>query len=95
LKRCLLNLLEWDARQRGVDPWYDGRFLEQWAPPFVVAMLPDLFARYDAKDIWRATKATLGAIEETVKHVFERLIFSFPQRERDRVHLWLDAIVID
>ena len=59
LKRLVLRALEWEARGRGVDHWYGGRFVEQWGDPAAVEALARTFAHFDADDLRRALEATM------------------------------------
>jgi aminoglycoside 6-adenylyltransferase len=76
MKGLLLRMVEWHARAItgwALDVRHNGRFLEQWASPSVVAELPQVFARYDEDDIWRALFATSALFrriaEETARHL--------------------------
>ena len=59
LKRLLLRALEWEARSRGVDHWYGGRFVEQWGDPAAVEALAETYAHFDPDDVRRALEATM------------------------------------
>ena len=62
LKHLLQQMLEWHAHaQKGekYDTWLRGRFLEEWADPRAVQVLPYTFAHYDADDIAHALIATM------------------------------------
>jgi len=64
MKKLLLRMVEWHARAtRGwdYDTWYEGRFLERWADPKVVAELTNTFARYDAEEVAYALLYTIEA----------------------------------
>ncbi len=62
MRPALLTMLAWQAQAtQGLahDTWYDGRFLETWADPRAIAVLPTTFARYDVADMRRALLALL------------------------------------
>jgi aminoglycoside 6-adenylyltransferase len=46
----LMQMIEWHARAHRsaeIDTWYDGRFIDEWADPRVVAALRDIYADDD------------------------------------------------
>ena len=57
MKRLLLRMMEWHARTVhgwSYDTWFEGRFLEKWAEPEILAELAKTFAHYDKSDIKNA-----------------------------------------
>ncbi|MFC4553392.1 aminoglycoside 6-adenylyltransferase, partial [Halorussus sp. GCM10023401] len=75
LKReCLLPMLGWHTRARhGREPWYEGRFLEEWADDRALADLRGTFADYDAEDCWRALFETTDCFEWVADEVADEL----------------------
>jgi aminoglycoside 6-adenylyltransferase len=65
LKTLLVRLLGWHARaaEPGLDTWHRGRFLERWADPAALAVLPGTYASYDPVDVGRALRATADLFE--------------------------------
>ena len=59
LKHLLRIMLEWEAAAEERDPWFRGRFFEEWADPDTVAGLRSAFARYDAPEVWTALARTM------------------------------------
>jgi aminoglycoside 6-adenylyltransferase len=59
MKELLRRLLEWEAATAGRDPWFRGRFFEEWADPVLLQDLRTAFARYDEDEIWAALAATM------------------------------------
>jgi aminoglycoside 6-adenylyltransferase len=72
MKGLLRQVLEWDAALDGRDPWFRGRFLEEWADPAVLARLPQAFAAYDEADVWRALTVTMDLFADVARRVAER-----------------------
>src|SRR5687767_359129 len=63
MKRLLLNMIEWHAHATGKgtsDTWFNGRFLEEWADPRVLAELKNTFALYESADVKRGLLATMN-----------------------------------
>jgi aminoglycoside 6-adenylyltransferase len=77
----LRRMIEWHARATrgpGVDTWMRGRFLEEWADPKAAAALPEVFARYDTEDVWRALRATMKLFHTLAEETAEAWSFSYP-----------------
>lgn len=87
LKRLLLRALEWEARSRGVDHWYGGRFVEDWADPTAVEALAETFAHFDPADVRRALEATMDLYAKLCANAggYPREAESFARAEVDRV----------
>lgn len=64
MKDRLRQVLEWDAAAAGRDPWFRGRFFEEWADPAILRGLRAAFARYDEDEIWAALAATMDLFGE-------------------------------
>lgn len=75
LKSLLAELIAWDARagDRQLDTWHGGRFLERWADDRVLDDLRQVDARYDARDVARALRATVDLFERVELRCAERL----------------------
>ncbi len=87
LKRLLLLALEWEARTRGVDHWYGGRFVERWGDLEAVSALGGTIAQYDAGDIRRALHATMDLYGQLCSDVggYPREAERFARAEVERV----------
>ncbi len=95
LKGRLLEMLEWHARAAynpERDTWYGGRFLEEWADPRAMEMLPTTFAAYDASDIQRALFATLDLFRWLAIETAERLGDAYPKLTDWLVTQWLESL---
>lgn len=67
LKDHLRRVLEWQAAAEGRDPWFRGRFLDEWADPDVVAGLRKAIARYDAEEVWASLQVTMDLFAQTAR----------------------------
>ncbi len=77
LKEHLRQLLEWEAAAAGRDPWFRGRFFEEWADPEVLAGMGQAFARYDEAEVWAALATTMDLFGEVGLRTAERLGFEY------------------
>jgi aminoglycoside 6-adenylyltransferase len=64
MKELLRRALEWEAVAAGRDPWFRGRFLEEWADPAALRGLRTAFARYDEDEVWAALAVTMDLFGE-------------------------------
>lgn len=81
MKLLLLRMLEWHSRStHGWDynTWKNGRYLEEWADPRVVADLRSAFARYTREDIQQALDATLTIYRRVARETAHNLNYSYP-----------------
>ena len=81
LKGLLLQMLEWQAHarpRRRPDTWHRGRFLERWADPEALRLLPAAFARYEAEDVVRALQATMRLFHRVSVDTAVRLGYAYP-----------------
>jgi aminoglycoside 6-adenylyltransferase len=78
-KNQLLRLIEWHAQAKGRrDTWHKGRFLERWADPMVLHLLPATFASYTVDDVQRALLANLRFYERLGREVANAFGYDFP-----------------
>ena len=88
MKRLLLQMTEWYTRAtQGCerDVWYDGRFIEQWAAPWVVKELTKVIAYYDSDDVWRALKANMELFQQLATKTAECWQYPYPVNEVEKV----------
>jgi aminoglycoside 6-adenylyltransferase len=85
MKRLLLTIIEWRARAGAGagEPWIEGRFLERWAEPEVLAALRDAFARYDPTELAAALRATMDLFRTQATDLAVRLELPYPARADD------------
>ena len=84
----LLQMIEWQAHAtRGVayDTWHQGRFLEEWADPWVLAELRGALAHYDTEDTWRALTASMDLYRRLSHEVAAKLGYSVWAAADERV----------
>lgn len=81
LKGLLLRMLEWHtwARDPKANTWMNGRYLEEWADPQIVTMLPEVFAHYDEADVWRALRATMVLFEHVSRQTAAALRYGYSE----------------
>jgi aminoglycoside 6-adenylyltransferase len=94
MKRLLLRMIEWHARALegwDYDVWFQGRFLEQWAPPRVVGALRCAFAQYHEADVWRALLATMDMFHCLAIEVAKGLSYPYPAAAEGHVTAWVAA----
>jgi aminoglycoside 6-adenylyltransferase len=77
MKELLRRLLEWDAAAAGRDPWFRGRFFEEWAAPVSLEGLRTAFARYDEDEVWAALAATMDIFGDASRRTAAALGMSF------------------
>lgn len=84
LKGLLQEVLGWDAAAHGRDPWFRGRFLEQWADPAVVRGLERAFAHYDEDDIWDALAVTMDLFSRVAHPLAATLALPYAELAEER-----------
>jgi aminoglycoside 6-adenylyltransferase len=92
LMELLLQMIEWHTQVTS-DRWSPvfehGRFLEEWAPPFVIERLRGAFPRYDPADIWRARLASLDLFRLLAVETGARLGYAYPTKLEETVMTWV------
>lgn len=97
IREHLLWLMEEHTRQSTigeVDTWYDGRFVEQWSASSVKGTLPDLFAKYDPKDMVRALRAILSVSHLMALDIAQYNDILYPTAGQKATLDWLDSVAI-
>ncbi len=84
LKELLRIVLEWDAAAGGRDPWFRGRFLEQWGDPATVRGLSSAFARYDEDELWSALEVTMDLFSRLARRLVDTIALPYPADAEDR-----------
>jgi aminoglycoside 6-adenylyltransferase len=90
--KCLLPMIEWHTRAtRGwtYDTWHGGRFLEQWAPPYILEGLQDAFAYYDKGDVKRALLSTMELFRRVSVETAEKIGYSYPTVLDRQISEWV------
>jgi aminoglycoside 6-adenylyltransferase len=78
LKELLRRVLEWHAAAEGRDPWFRGRYFEEWADPTTVAGLRTAFAHYGEDEVWEALIATMDLFGDIGRRTATALGVSYP-----------------
>jgi aminoglycoside 6-adenylyltransferase len=92
MKRILLQMMEWYTQAtQGCerDVWFDGRFIEQWASPWVVKEVPKVIAHYDDDDVWRALKASMELFQQLASKTAEHWQYPYPVYQVEKVIEWV------
>ncbi len=92
MKRLLLQMMEWytqAAQNCERDVWFDGRFIEQWASPWVVQELPKVVAHYDSEDVWRALMASMELFQHLACETAEHWHYTYPVNQAEKVIEWV------
>lgn len=94
LRELLLQMIEWHAWSMhglGYETWSDGRFLEEWADPRVLAHLPDAFAQYRASPMERGLVETADLFAWLSEETAENLGFDHSPELAQTVGRWMTA----
>ena len=91
LRPQLLKLIEWHANGR--DTWYDGRFIDSWADPRVLAALPQTFASCDRESLRSALKALLALFWLLGEETAERFGYSYPASAHHKIAELIDSVL--
>lgn len=92
MKLSLLRLTEWHAKATAgwnLNTWAQGRFLERWADPRVLAALGGAFAHYEVEDVWRALFATMELFRWLARETADKLGLSHPTFAEKRASEWV------
>ena len=83
MKWRLMRMIEWSTRAKNgweYDTWHDGRFLERWADPQVIAELPATYAAYELDDLWRGLIASMDLFQRLALETSQSLGYPYPHR---------------
>ncbi len=92
LRPCLLKLMEWHAHGR--DTWYNGRFIERWADPRVLAALPQTFALYNRESLLMALRSLLELFRLLGEETATRFNFTYPVEMHRKITNLIDSLSI-
>lgn len=96
MQGSLLTLIEWHAgprRETGGAAWYYGRFLEEWADPRILAVLPAAHTANTLPGIRRSVIASLDLLAWLGPETAHRLDLVYPYEAVERVDPWLRKIL--
>jgi aminoglycoside 6-adenylyltransferase len=92
MKELLRRLLEWEAATAGRDPWFRGRFFEEWADPVSLEGLRTAFARYDEDEVWAALAATMNIFGDVSRRTAARLGVPCPPTAEEHARALVDQL---
>ncbi|ASZ12171.1 aminoglycoside 6-adenylyltransferase [Chitinophaga pendula] len=78
MKKELLYIIEMYTKSiqgEAFETWHKGRYIEQWAAPFITAQLPGVYGRYEEEDAWKS----LMAMIELFSELSHSLITQYPE----------------
>lgn len=92
LRPALLTMIAWQAQalfgpER--DTWYNGRFLEEWADPRVLAALPTTCGGCTPDEMWRSLFGTLILFRWLAEETAVQWQYGFPDKAADQVMAWI------
>ncbi len=92
MKQLLLRMVEWHTqvtRSGQVDIWFNGRFIEQWAPEPVLRELKKVCSHYEEEEVWKALRATMDLFHRVAQETAERLQYTYPTRHAEKAVHWV------
>lgn len=92
MKELLRRALEWEAVAAGRDPWFRGRFFEEWADPEILRGLRTAFARYDEAEVWAALAVTMDLFGEVSRRMAAALGAPTPAAAEEHARALVDQL---
>ncbi|HVL25023.1 MAG TPA: aminoglycoside 6-adenylyltransferase [Thermomicrobiales bacterium] len=93
-RRLLLSLVRWHAEKNG-PIWHGTRYLEEWVDPATRDALAATWARHDAADVARATRAMMDLFSRLAAGVAAHHGLTVPPGAEPAARAWWDAITRD
>lgn len=97
LRQQLLRILEWHAKAgngEACDTWYDGRFLDEWVEPQVLALLPGIFAPFDEAGTRRAILAFMTLMDKLGRQTAEKWSYPYPIENQTHILDWIKVLLL-
>ncbi len=93
----LLRLIEWQAQsaQPGVDTWYGGRFMTEWADARAIAALPGVFPQFERASLKAALLALLDLTGWLGAETAADFGFPFSTDLHDRIAALVETILAE
>lgn len=94
LRQLIVDMMAWHARAKkgpGLDTWHDGRYMEEWAYPWVVERLPALFVPFEIAASARALGEMIGLFTRMVEETAVQRQYPLPVGYQDRVRDWIES----
>jgi aminoglycoside 6-adenylyltransferase len=92
MRDLLLQMIEWHAWSMhgvGYETWNDGRFLEEWADPRVLAHLPDALPSYNRASVQRGLIETADLFAWLSEETAENFGLSYSPGLAETVRRWI------
>ena len=89
MKALVVQVLQWQAVASGIDAYWGGRHIEQWASARAMADLASAFASFDAESVQQALFATLDAFRLVAIQTASRLGLEYAETADRRVTVWV------
>jgi aminoglycoside 6-adenylyltransferase len=93
LRPCLLTLIEWHAHGR--DTWYNGRFMQQWADPRILEVLPQAFPSFDRESLIISLRAALGLFRLLGEETAARWGYTYPTAAHTKIATLIESILTE
>jgi aminoglycoside 6-adenylyltransferase len=91
-RRLVLTLIRWHAgMHRPI--WHGARFLEDWADPRAMRMLPETWARHERADIIRANQAMMDLVAMLSGEIAKAYSLTIPPDAERAARAWCEAIL--
>ena len=87
----LLTLVRWHAELRG-SIWHGTRYLEEWVDGTTLDALATTWARHDAADVVRATRAMMDLVSRLSAEIAAAHGLATPAQAEPAGRAWFDAI---
>lgn len=94
MKQKLLSVIEYHAHAlhgREYDTWHGGRFIEEWAEPWIVDKLQVCFSDYYETNIKSTLLSTMGLFRSVAVEAAQRLNYHYPMAADEYVTGWVEA----
>jgi aminoglycoside 6-adenylyltransferase len=95
MKDILLKIIElysYTVNGPTYDTWHCGRFIEQWAEPWVVEKFQNIYARYGANEILQALFETSDLFRKLAIKAAEKLNYAYPYNADEYATNFLESI---
>jgi aminoglycoside 6-adenylyltransferase len=77
----LLRVIEWQTRAIhgwDYDTWHAGKFIAEWADPFMYSGLQHVFSHLDVNDGWKTMQVRMDLMYAAARQLAETLGYSYP-----------------
>ena len=95
MKQDLLNIIEIFSKYKNghnYETWHKGRFIEQWADPFIVEKMASIYGTYDAENTWDALQRTILLFSNLSDLLFEFEVFQNIENPEPYFTKWIKEI---